>query len=253
MITKKGLYLSEAKPIKEQIGLLIGLQVVDKEIYALNNEKSKCPERIKSTELALEAKQTGIKQAEDDLKKLQVRLKDNEVTLQQKEGQIKKLETQLFQLKTNKEYSTMLTEIKGVKADNSLIEEEMIKLMDGIDNAKKKIGEEKELFKKEEVSSQKEKDTINNRLKEIDSRLKELSAKREGMVPGIDKQILARYDRVLNNRDGLAMVPIEHGSCGGCNMNLPPQVISDAKLREDIIVCGSCSRILYIDENVEVS
>jgi len=245
--------LTQTKPIKEQIGLLMGLQVVDKEIYALNNEKSKCPEKIKYTEEALEAKKTGIKQADEDLKKLQVRLKDNEITLQQKEDQIKKLETQLFQLKTNKEYSTMLTEIKGVKADNSLIEEEIIKLMDGVDNTKEKIGEEKELFKKEEVASQKEKEMINARIKEIDSKLQEFSAKRQDIIPSIDKQILARYDRVLNNRDGLAMVPIEHGSCGGCNMNLPPQVISDAKLREDIIVCGSCSRILYIDENVEVS
>jgi len=245
--------LAEAKTIKEQIGLLIQLQVVDGEIYTLNNEKSKGPDKIKAIEQALEAKKTGIKQAEDNLKGLQVKLKDKEVTLQQKEGEVKKFETQLFQIKTNKEYTAMLTQISGIKADNSLTEEEIIKLMDEIDKAKKKIGEEKELFKKEETSSQKEKDTINARVKEINSRLSELSTKREAIAPNIDKQIIARYERVLHNRDGLGMVPIEDGSCGGCNMNLPPQVISDAKLREDIIVCGSCSRILYIDENAEIS
>ena len=180
-------------------------------------------------------------------------MKDKELQLQQKEEQIKKLQTQLYQLKSNKEYSTMLTEIQGIKADNSIVEEEMIKLMDEIDVAKKKIAEEKELFKKEEIDAQKEKDASKTREKDVDIRLSDLSAQREKIVPGIEKQIIARYERVLKNRDGLAIVPVEHSACGGCHMNLPPQVVSEAKLKEDIIVCGSCNRILYVDDNVEIN
>lgn len=245
--------MSEARPIKEQITFLIELQVIDGEIYALNREKNEKPRQLKAIEESLEAKKTGIKQAEENLKSLQVKLKEKEVTLQQKEEQIKKLQIQLYQLKTNKEYSAMLTEIEGVKADNSIIEEEIIGLMDEIDAAKKKIAGEKALFKKEEESAQKEKDTISSRIKEIDSRLAGLSVKREEILPNVEKQTLARYERILKNRDGFAMVPVEGGACGGCHMNLPPQVISEVKLREDIVVCGSCLRILYIDENVEIN
>jgi len=243
----------DQKSIKEQIGLLIKLQVIDGEIYTLNGEKGEIPGHIKSIEDMLEAKKTGIKQAEENLKGLQVKLKEKEVNLQQKEEQIKKLQTQLYQLKTNKEYSTMLTEIEGIKADNSLIEEEVIKLMDEIDIAKKKILAEKELFKVEESNAQKEKEVISARSKEIDVRLAELDGQRGSIVPGIEKQLIARYDKILKNKDGLAMVPVEVNACGGCHMNLPPQVISEVKLREDIIVCGSCLRILYIDENAEIN
>jgi len=245
--------LEQPKPIKEQIGLLIQLQVIDGEIYILNSEKSAMPGHIKAIEDKLEAEKTGIKQAEENLRALQVKLKEREVNLQQKEEQIKKLQAQLYQLKTNKEYSAMLTEIGGVKADNSLIEEEIIKLMDEIDLAKKKIIEEKELFKAEELKAQKEKDALSARSKEIEARLTELNTQREGIVPDIEKQVMARYEKVLKNKDGLAMVPVDGNACGGCHMNLPPQVISEVKLREDIIVCGSCLRILYIDENVEIN
>ena len=246
-------FLSETRAVKEQIGFLIGLQVIDSEIYALNKEKKEIPKHIKTIEDALEAKKTGIKQAETDLKALQVKLKDSELSLQQKEEQIQKLQTQLYQLKTNKEYTAMLTEIGGVKADNSLMEEEIIELMDAIDAAKKKILEEKELFKKEESDAGKEREVVNARLKEIDSRLTHLSTEREKITPCIAKQTLARYERVLKNRDGLGLVNVEDGACGGCHMNLPPQIISDVKIRESVIVCGSCSRILYIDENVEIN
>lgn len=245
--------MEQAKSIKDQIGLLINLQAIDTEIYAFNKEKDAMPLQLKSIDEMLESKKTGIKQAEDNVKTLQLKLKEKEMGMQQKEEQVKKLQAQLYQLKTNKEYSAMLTEIEGVKADNSLVEEDIIRLMDDIESAKKKISEEKELFKTGELKAQKDKEVIDIRLKEIESKLAELQTKREVIVPGIEKKVMARYEKVLNNKDGLAIVHIEGNSCGGCHMNLPPQVISEVKLREDIIVCGSCLRILYIEDNVEIN
>lgn len=241
------------KPIKEQIGLLIDLQAIDSQIYALNKEKSSIPGHLKSIDEALESKKTSIKHSEEDLKNIQLKLKEKEVSLQQKEEQIRKLQGQLYTLKTNKEYSAMLTEIEGVKADNSLIEEDIIRFMDEIELSRKKILEEKELFKAEELKAHKEKENISAKAREIEARLSELNEKRGGIAPHIEKQIISRYERILKNKDGLAIVRVEGGSCGGCHMNLPPQVISDVKLREDIVVCGSCLRMLYIEDNVEIN
>lgn len=243
----------EQKPVKEQIALLIELQAIDVQIYALDKEKAYMPGRLSSIDSMLESKKTGIKEAEDNLKNIQLKLKEKEVSLQQKEDQIKKLQGQLYMLKTNKEYSAMLAEIEGIKADNSLIEEDIIKFIDEIDLAKKKISEEKEIFKTEEIKAQKEKEDIDLRGREIKGKLSELNENRNRLVPSIDKQVISRYEKILKNKDGLAIVRIEDNSCGGCHMNLPPQVISDVKLREDIIVCGSCLRILYIEDNVEIS
>ncbi len=70
--------MDQAKTIKEQIGFLIELQVVDREIYALTREKDDMPERIKAISQALEGKKIGIKEAGENLKILQVKLKDKE-------------------------------------------------------------------------------------------------------------------------------------------------------------------------------
>jgi uncharacterized protein len=245
--------LGQVRNPKEQIEFLKSLQVLDKEIHALNQEKNGFPDKIRKIENSLEAKKAGLKTAEDRLKTLHLKLKENEVSLQQKEEQVKKLQSQLYQLKTNKEYSTMTQEIEGLKADNSLVEEDMIKLMDGIEFAKKSISEEKAIFDREKEASLKEKDEINSRGREIDSKLEQLMSEREKITPNVDKQLLARYERVLQNRDGLAIVHVEDGACGGCHLNLPAQVISDAKLKEDIVICGSCSRILYINDDVEIN
>jgi len=245
--------LAQVKNVREQIEFLKALQVLDKEIHLLNKEKDTFPEKIQAIESSLETKKTGIKEADANLKVLQIKLKENEISLQQKEEQVRKLQLQLYQLKTNKEYSTMTQEIEGLKADNSLVEEDMIKLMDGIDDVKKKIAEEKEIFKKDEESSRKEKDVISARIKEIDSKIMQLTAEREKIAPDIDKRLLASYEKVLNNRDGVAIVQVEGGTCGGCHMSLPAQIVSEAKLKDNIITCGSCSRILYLDDNDEIN
>jgi len=45
------------------------------------------------------------------------------------------------------------------------------------------------------------------------------------------------------------MVSVIGDACGACNINLPPQVINEIRLKQELIHCGSCARILYINED----
>jgi predicted nucleic acid-binding Zn-ribbon protein len=60
-----------------------------------------------------------------------------------------------------------------------------------------------------------------------------------------DDRLLTSYDRIRKNyHNGLAVVPVERDSCGGCFHAIPPQKQSEIKLRKKIIVCENCGRIL---------
>ncbi len=52
---------------------------------------------------------------------------------------MKKYQGQLLQVKTNKEYSALLAEINGLKSKNTLIEDDIIELMESIERAKKAV------------------------------------------------------------------------------------------------------------------
>ena len=71
-----------------------------------------------------------------------------------------------------------------------------------------------------------------------------------------DARLLASYDRIRNNyHNGLAVVPVERDSCGGCFHAIPPQKQSEIKLRKKIMVCENCGRILAdadLNDAVEV-
>ena len=64
------------------------------------------------------------------------------------------------------------------------------------------------------------------------------------------------YDRIRGNfRNGLAVVQVERGSCGGCFHAIPPQKQSEIRLRKKVMTCENCGRILAdndLHESVEV-
>ena len=236
-----------ALDLKTQLSNLVDLQKIDSEIYTLRSEKDAKPKEISALEAAFEEKKQSLANIEKKSLDLQKQRKDTELELAVKEESIKKLQTQLYQLKTNKEYQTMLKEIGDTKADASVIEDKAIQVLEQIDKTKAEVEDEKQRLQGGEKLLNEEKKNIENRIKEIDERMAQLEAQRKQVTPGLDSKILVQYDRILLNRDGLAIVNVNNDSCQGCNLHVPPQVINLIKMYERIVICEACNRILYIE------
>ena len=231
-----------------QLGTLLQLQAVDSQIYSLNEEKKLKPQEIEALKSAFEAKKEHLANLEKTCLDLQKEKKDRELELGSREDTTKKLQTQLYQLKTNKEYNTMMQEIQGSKADASTIEDKILEYMEKIDKAKNDIEAEKKNLEREEQTFGTEKKKIEDRISEMDERLAELESERKQVTPGLDKKILSQYERILHNRDGLAIVGVKKNTCMGCNMFVPAQVINLIQMYERIITCEVCNRILTIPD-----
>lgn len=237
---------------KEQIQSLYKLQEADKEIFALKKEKAGIPKLIDEINAEFEIKKSAFKSAEENKQKLQLKQKEKEGELSQREENIKKTNSQLGQLKTNKEYSAKLAEIDGLKADKSLFEEDILKLMDEIDAAKKQIEIEKNNLQAEEKIYNEKKNRINERSKEIDALLNTIEGKRKILSGSIDPKVLERYEHILHGKEGLALVSVKNGSCQGCYMKVPHQVINEIRMHDRLITCEVCARILYLEEDVQL-
>jgi len=234
--------------LKSEINRLVSLQKIDSEIYLLKTEKELKPKELQDIEASFEENKRHLAVLEESLLSLHKQRKDKELELASKEESAKKLESQLYQLKTNKEYQTMLQQIQGAKADASVIEDEILGIFEQADKAKTDVNKEKQKLQEEEKICQEQKKKIQDRMKEMDERIAQLEGQGSQVKPDIDKKILAQYERILLNRDGLAIVFVKDNSCQGCNMFVPPQVINLIRMYERIITCEVCNRILYINE-----
>lgn len=234
--------------LEEQIKLLVELQALDSQILKIKRELEFIPEQLKELEDKFKKEAVNLKKAEDELKMMQLKRKEKEMDLESKEGAIKKHQAQLYQIKTNKEYTALQQEIERAKADNSIIEEEIIKILDQIDAQNQKIAKEKGLLKEAESNYNEEVKKKAEESKQLESQMEALKSQRSTLTPKVDRTILSKYERILNNKDGLAVVPVTGEACNGCFRVMPPQVINEIKMKHDLVLCENCSRILYIEE-----
>ncbi|MCX5716557.1 MAG: C4-type zinc ribbon domain-containing protein [Candidatus Omnitrophica bacterium] len=233
---------------EEQIKMLIQLQKLDSRIFAAKKELANQPLIIRALEEEFKNTEAGLKSVEEEQKALAIKRKERESDLQSKEDAIKKLQAQLYSIKTNKEYQAMEHEIASQKADASVIEEDILRFFDQSDECAKRVAQQKEALAQERKKFDEQKQVVDKRAKEIEASLAQVNAQRNELAHKADKEFLAKYERILHSKDGIAMVPVEGDACGGCNINLPPQVINEIRMNEDLIFCGNCARILYIEE-----
>ncbi len=231
-----------------QIKLLVELQGLDTQIFHWEDELESIPEHIRSLESEYKNKTNSLKALEDGSKALQVKRNEKEVELETREVAIKKYQSQLNQVKTNKEYAALQEEIGRARADNSLIEEAILNLFDQIDAETKKIAKEREYLKEEEVRVGQEKARLDQEVSRIKQETEKLKSQRSELASGIDKGMLTKYERIVKNRNGLAVVYVAGDACQGCFRVLPPQVINEIKIGSGLVFCDNCARILYIEE-----
>ncbi|MDD5005667.1 MAG: C4-type zinc ribbon domain-containing protein [Candidatus Omnitrophica bacterium] len=234
--------------IATEIKKLVKLQEIDTQLYSLNREKEEKPKILERLQSEFEQKKQILKENEEKSKALLLKRKDKEGQLAVKEEDIKKLQAKLYTLKTNKEYSALLTEINGVKMDKSLLEEEILKMFDEQDGLRQELEKLQIVVKEEEGKFNEEKQKILSRVKEIEAQIADLESKRAVAEKEVDARILSQYNRIIKGKESLALVKVVNDSCQGCYMNVPPQVINEIKMNDKLIFCEMCARILYIPD-----
>lgn len=227
------------------MALLIQIQEWDVEIYALKDLLKDLPLELTETEEEVRVQKGRVTGAEGELKRLQLKQKEKEVELQTKEEHVRKYEGQLTQVKTNKEYSSLQSEIKSLRADASLVEESAIDLMDQVDLKKEKVDEERRMLKDKEELLQKKTTEVNEQAKMAEAKMGSLEKTRSEKIKLIHQETASFYERIVRNKRGLAMVQVRGENCPACQIQLRPQVINEIKLKTELVTCENCSRILY--------
>ena len=77
-----------------------------------------------------------------------------------------------------------------------------------------------------------------------------LQSKSDAAKKNIEERLLIAYTRLRTNaKNGLAVVPVDRDSCGGCFNKIPPQRQLDIQSKRKIIVCEHCGRVLVPSED----
>lgn len=230
-----------------RLELLRKLQSIDNKIQELNRKKETILKRIENKEAQIEDAKALLEKRLEEAKNFQKKIDSKYLDLQCIEDQIKKFRSQLLQIKNNKEYSALLSEIGGKEADKSLLEDEILNMMselEGMNAAEKELKQGIERLERELAELKLE---VEGELAAIDRDIKDTQAQWKEIAQQVDEKSFAQYRRLIE-KDGLAVVEVSGEACGGCFMHITPQTLNQLLSRQELIFCQNCGKILYLQE-----
>lgn len=227
------------------------LQEYDTRLNHLRLQKGDLPVVIEDLDQSLRDKKDTSDQLKERIEKLKADRKLFEKEIEASKEQLKKYEDQLYTVKNNKEYDAISMEIDTKKAEVESLESKIIQTMEEEDALKGDIeglGEDVTSLNSQLSENRKE-------LEEIDAHThaeeEKLLAEREAVAKEIDTRFIRQYERIRKAKDGLAVVPVMRGSCGGCFSAVPPQRLAEIKDSNRLHHCEYCGRILvWIEEKL---
>ena len=237
--------MSEETHVKDQLEHLVRLQEIDNRLNTIKSETARIPQRVEAVRMFLADAQNQLAQSHTDWDACNQRKRGKERDLESCEERLSKARNRQSEIKTNKEYQVHLQEIETVKTEKGQIEEELLTLMDQLDVYKRKENELAQTVKTAEQKFESERKQLENQSEALKADREVVEKEREAVIPLVDPKLLKMYQQLKNLHRELAVVPIQHGTCGGCHMNIPPQRVAEVKARQRILTCSQCQRILY--------
>lgn len=229
--------------------LLLELQELDSRLASLARENSLLPEKfelekhdslIEDIKAQLGNLKEGLSKLEHDQHKL-----DGE--LEVLSGKLKAEEEKLFSgtIMNPKELSSIQKEILLLRGKCDEMETGDLELMEEADQLRGEIVEKSKLLSEAESRRAAAKEAYELELGKNMDLASELEKEKESIRERLDPEILETYDKLLEERGGLAVVRIEDGrNCGGCHVEFSLTQIDKFQHEEGIFRCNYCRRIL---------
>lgn len=232
---------------------LIQLQELDNSIRQLSAELSDIPRLIDQVEKKIKADSDLVLKAKEKLSQNQKKRRDLEAEVKDLKALVSKFKRQLNEVKTNKEYTSLLKEIQDTQAKIDSLEEEIIKELLVADEIEEEIRTATMKQKNEEEHLKQEIAALNQRKKELEEQKSQLAKQKEELIPTIPKAQLQLYLNIAKKRGGIALSKVVDEFCSMCQLRIRPQMLNEIRDRSKIHLCESCGRILYFESSSQES
>ena len=235
--------------MEKKMKFLICLQDCDTRIGEVQSKKKEGPLKINRLREELDQSKTELEAEINRFESYKKERRAAEQEIQELERKTEKSTIKLNNIKSNKEYKAALKELADLEKEKALIEDNLLEIMEQIEIHNEKCVSSKAKWEEMEKNLQKENNDILRELKTLDKALKDLENERAHICEAIDEGLLAKYNTLRQNKEGLAISPVINGVCQTCHMGIPPQKFNELIRGDRLMSCPNCVRIIYWGED----
>ena len=227
---------------------LIALQDIEKNIAVLHKKVSEIPAKTGELQAAAERVKAAYEEKVALTKELANRRRTLEGEVDLARTKLSRLKDQLMTVKTNKEYTAMLNEIRTAETHIRNEEDKILDVMEEMESGEKAINLAETEIRRECTAIDDEIRRMNESAPALEGELEKLRGEKAAVEAGVDPEFIAQYRRIADARKGIALAEAKEELCSACHVRIRPQMYADLLLTETILFCDSCSRILFVRE-----
>jgi len=230
--------------IAQKLEALLKLQTIDSQLDEIKKIRGDLPEEVRDLEDDIAGFETRIGKYNGDIRTLEEEIDRNKAAKKDAEKLISRYKDQQMNVRNNREYDAISKEVELQTLEIELADKK-------INEASFKIRSKQEEIKATQGALDERKEDLKAKMQELNQITSEsqdeekaLMREREDQATHIEERLLKSYNKIRDNAlNGLAVVTVKRGACGGCFNVVPPQRQADIRDKKKIIVCEHCGRI----------
>jgi predicted nucleic acid-binding Zn-ribbon protein len=225
---------------------LYQLQAIELDIESKEKTLTRSFDMLKESKALLDAKDvlSTCKQHFNELKKQQ---QDIEWEIEDVISKLSSVQELLYsgRITNPKELSSLQQEVEGFKNKRDNWEEKALEVMEQVEATTKKLASFTKQLDEVEKSWRQEQQQLTDMIEKLKHSLSKMEKEKKQALVDIDDETVNYYKRLRQKR-GQAVARVEQGICRGCGISLSTAELQRVK-GDQIIMCNSCGRILFID------
>ena len=229
--------------------LLYQLQNLDEQKEKLETEieESSFKDKLNRINSEIEELNKAIAEKKEELEGLKDELKELEFDSARLSRDEENYQGQLYSGETSnpKELEQIQDKLSKTQQQKEEIEEQTLDLMIDLESKEDKINKLSQKKEKKETELAQLEENYQNKKSEIKNELAEIPKKKEKIKDQLTPEILEKYNKLYQLKNGKAVAKLKENYCLGCRMTLPVNVINKVKTSDELITCDNCGRILY--------
>lgn len=233
------------RSVEERLKALFNLQNLLSEIDRIKILRGELPHEVKDLEDEIVRFQTRIQNLKEETSELKALVNQKNGEIQDHQAKIAKYDAQIDNVRNNREYTFLEKEKEYEMLEIELAEKQIREAQAKQEQKKADIAAAKEELADNEHILEDKRRELEEIVSETRQEEESLREQAKAIEPLIDAYTLAAFKRIRKNaHNGLGIVTVQRGACGGCFNRIPPQRRLEIKMHKKIIVCEYCGRIM---------
>ena len=227
---------------------LTHLHRIHEQLEAANEELAAGPGKVARRNRATAAKQAEAENQKTSITNLRKAADAKSLQLKSSEARIADLRAKLNAAASNREYDIIKTQIDADEMANSVLEDEILEMLEKVDQAETRLEEIRQELSQCEADEKQVAQAVADAQPGLQKQVDELTSamrEAESVIPASARD---GYKRLVSAHGAGALASVEQESCSSCRSMLAPQERVQLNTGK-IIFCRACGRLLYRPDN----